>query len=97
MTPLIWSPQAQRDLEAIRTYITRDSARYAELMVQRIVAGIERLARFPESGRVVPERSDSTIREVIVDGYRVVYRYRGEAAEIVTVFRGSRSFPTDLT
>ncbi len=36
------------------------------------------------------------IREVIVDPYRVVYRFRGEAVEIITVFRGSRSFPTDL-
>ena len=96
MTALIWSPQAQRDLDSIRAYITKDSARYAELVVQRIIGGVERLALFPESGRVVPERGDPAIREVIVDAYRVVYRYRGHAAEIVTVFRGSRAFPSNL-
>ena len=96
MTALIWSPQALQDLEAIRAYIARDSARYADLVVQRIMAGVERLARFPESGRIVPERSEPSIREVIVEAYRVVYRYRGDAAEVITVFRGSRSFPADV-
>ncbi len=96
MNLLTWSPEAQRDIEGIRAYIAEDSARYADWVVRRIMATAERLAAFPESGRVVPERNDPMIREVIVDPYRVVYRFRGEAVEIITVFRGSRSFPTDL-
>ena len=48
---------------------------------------------FPESGRVVPELDRPEIREVIVKPYRVVYRYRGKAVEIVTVFRASRQIP----
>lgn len=96
MTTLTWSPEAQRDLESIRAYIAEDSARYADLVVRRIVATVERLAVFPESGRMVPERNEPDIREVIADPYRVVYRFRGGAVEIVTVFRASRSFPTGL-
>jgi toxin ParE1/3/4 len=88
-----WSPQSLRDLEAIRAYIAQDSPRYADLMVERIVSAVERLAVFPESGRIVPERNDSTIREVIVRPYRVVYRVRPQLVEIVTVFRGSRLLP----
>ena len=57
MTKLIWSPQALRDLEAIRDYIAVDSPRYAALVVERIVVGLERLRDFPESGRVLPERN----------------------------------------
>jgi len=93
VTAPTWSPEAQRDIESVRSYIAADSARYADLVVRRIVAVVERLAVFPESGRIVPERNDPTIREVIVNPYHVVYRYRGETVEIVTVFRGSRSFP----
>ena len=93
MTAIIWSPQSLRDLEGIRAYIAQDSPRYAELVVQRIVAGVERLEAFPESGRVVPELDRPEIREVIVKPYRVVYRYRREAVEIVTVFRSSRQIP----
>jgi plasmid stabilization system protein ParE len=60
------------------------------LTVRRVVAAVERLRAFPESGRVVPERAAPDIREVIVGRYRVVYRRKSGAVEIATVFRGSR-------
>ena len=90
MTEVTWSPESLRDLESIRDYIARDSRTYADLVVRRIVAAVERLGMFPESGRIVPELNLPSIREVIVRPYRVVYRLREGAAEVVTVFRGSR-------
>ena len=93
MTPIIWSPQAFRDIESIRAYIAEDSPRVAELVVGRIIQAVERLRIFPESGRKVPERNDPEIREVIESPYRVVYRVRAGTVEIATVFRASRLFP----
>jgi plasmid stabilization system protein ParE len=93
VTALFWSPQAERDVLAIRAYIAEGSSQYADLVVRRIVAGVERLADFPESGRIVPEGNDPILREVIVAPYRVVYRRGVAAIEIVTVFRASRLFP----
>jgi addiction module RelE/StbE family toxin len=81
------------DLESIRDYIARDSPRYADLVVRRLVAAVERLEAFPQSGRIVPERNTEDIREIIVKPYRLVYRLRPEFVEIVTVFRASRLFP----
>lgn len=93
MTAIIWSPQAIRDVESIRAFIAQDSPAYADLIAERLVAAVERLQPFPESGRIVPERQDPAIREVIVPPYRIVYRLRGGFVEIATVFRGSRQFP----
>ena len=93
MRKLLWSPQALRDLEGIRDYIAIDSARYAALVIERIIDGVDRLSIFPESGRIVPERNDPSIREVIVKPYRVVYRLKPKLVEIATVFRASRMFP----
>jgi addiction module RelE/StbE family toxin len=93
VTQIIWSPQALRDIEAIRAYIAEDSPRVAELVVGRIVKAVERLEAFPESGRKVPERNDPEIREVLESPYRIVYRMRIAAVEIATVFRASRLFP----
>jgi addiction module RelE/StbE family toxin len=93
VTSVVWSPQSLHDVESIRTYVAEDSAAYAELVVRRIVAAVERLHTFPESGRMVPERNAPDIREVIVSPYRVVYRLRLDVVEIATVFRGSREFP----
>jgi len=96
LTDLFWSPQSLLDLDSIRTYIAESSPLYADLVVRRIVAAVGRLRTFPESGRIVPERATSDIREVIVEPYRVVYRFRGGRAEIVTVFRASRLFPGSI-
>lgn len=96
MTAVVWSPQSLHDVESIRTFIAQDSTTYAELVVRRIVAAVERLQVFPESGRIVPERDVPEIREVIAAPYRVVYRLRPSCVEIVTVFRGSRDFPESV-
>lgn len=94
MTTIRWSPQAVRDIESIREYIAHDSQRYADLVASRIIASVERLRAFPQSGRVVPERGDPEIREVIVGPFRVVYRHRADTVEIATVFRSSRLLST---
>lgn len=59
----------------------------------RIVAVVERLERFPLSGRIVPERRSPSLREVIVFRFRIVYRVSPGTVEIATVFRGEQPFP----
>jgi toxin ParE1/3/4 len=90
---ILWSPRSLRDLESIRAHIAEDSPLYADLVVQRLTRTPERLQQFPESGRVVPERGEADLREVIVRPFRVVYRVGAEAIEIVTVFHASRVPP----
>ena len=92
MIELIWSPRAVADLEEIRTFIDTDSPAWADLTVRRIVAAVERLEQFPDSGRMVPERQSPELREVISGNFRIVYRRRASTVEIATVFRGSRDF-----
>ncbi len=95
MKTVIWTLQTLEDVEAIREYVARDFVRYAELLVERIVAAVERLDRFPLSGRVVPEVGDDSVREVIHGSYRIVYRVKAEAVEVLTVFHAARLLMLD--
>ncbi len=90
-----WSPQAIHDVQSIKSYISRDSPIHAGIVARRIVQAAERLAAFPESGRVVPEFGDPRVREVLWQDYRIVYRIAGDGVEIATVFHGS--LPIDAT
>jgi toxin ParE1/3/4 len=90
---LIWSPRALDDLDMIRDHIARDSAAYAELVLIRLLVAPERLVRFPESGRMVPEFGLPNLREIIVSPFRIVYRLRGDVVEVVTVFHSARVLP----
>ena len=60
------------------------------LFVTKIISGVSHLRRFPEMGRVVPEANNSSIRELISGNYRIVYRIKGDAVEIITIYHGSR-------
>ena len=90
MTRVIWTRGAVEDVEAVKAYVARDSVRYAALLAERIVAAVDRLELFPESGRVVPEVGDESLREVIYGAYRIVYRIKAESVEVVTVYHAAR-------
>ena len=90
MIRIIWAPQAIEDIEAIRTFVARDSAHYADLLVERIVEAVDRLETFPRSGRLVPETRDESLREVVYENYRIVYRVKSDTIEVLTVFHGAR-------
>jgi toxin ParE1/3/4 len=63
---LAWSPEAIEDIEAIASYIERDSPWYARAVVLKIVETAEAIPDHPELGRIVPEIDDKSIRERFV-------------------------------
>jgi toxin ParE1/3/4 len=90
MAQVRWTPQAADDLDAIAEFIARDSPQFAGLFVADILQSVDRLADFPASGRMVPEIGEKSIREVIFGSYRIIYRLRSEAVEVLTVHHGAR-------
>ncbi|WP_413935764.1 type II toxin-antitoxin system RelE/ParE family toxin [Nitrospira sp. BLG_1] len=91
MIRIEWTEPAVSDLENIHEYIARDSAEYADAVVERLVLSVDRLASFPESGRLVPEASDPKIRELLSQNYRVIYRLRKGVAQILAIVLGARN------
>ena len=90
MTILEWTEPAIADLENIREYIANDSAEYAGAVIERLITSVERLKSFPESGRLVPEAPNTRVREILVSGYRIIYRLRKGRAQIVSVVHSAR-------
>ena len=88
---VIWSRRALLDVEHIRDYIAQDSPAYAQPFVERLLHATRHLPQFPHSGRAMPEAENLSIREVIYQGYRIIYRLRSDTIEIVMVVHGSRN------
>jgi plasmid stabilization system protein ParE len=76
-------------VEYIALYIAQDNPDAAVRWVVELFDAVERLADFPQSGRIVPEVGIRRIREVIFGAYRVIYSVR-DRVEILTVRRGSQ-------
>lgn len=91
MIRLEWTDPAVADLENIHDYVARDSPEYAAALTERLILSVDQLTAFPESGRPVPEASDPRVRELQVEGYRLVYRIRKGTLQILGVIHGARS------
>jgi len=89
---LLWTEPGLNDLKAIRDYIAKDSQTYAAGFVESLLSAVERLREFPRLGRVVPEAHVPDIRELIFRGYRIIYRVKRPAIEILAVIHGCRDF-----
>ncbi|MBS3780504.1 MAG: type II toxin-antitoxin system RelE/ParE family toxin [Desulfovermiculus sp.] len=92
---LIWSPTARLDLKDITAFIAEDNVVAANQLRGNILQKVERLCDFPESGRIVPEINDFSVREIICKPCRIVYRVNHEKRiiEIVRVWHAARGVP----
>jgi len=79
------------DLEEVRRWcVEQDAPEVGERLLGEIVAAIEGLTDFPESGRVVPEFGVEGLREIVHPPFRIVYRLEAERVRIVRVWRSER-------
>ncbi len=86
-----WSARSRIDLQELKNYIGQDSPHYARRFIARIIASVENLAGFPDIGREVPEAEErEDVRELIFQGYRIIYLRQPDRIYIVTVIHGSR-------
>jgi len=85
---ITFAASAVNDLETIRDwYIEQQVPDVGEKLLREIIAQVERLTNFPESGRIVPEFEIMNLREIIFPPFRIVYRLDKNRARIVRVWR----------
>lgn len=80
-----WSPRFIKRITEIGDYIAEEYPITALRVSQDIIKSIERLEKFPKSGRVVPEFNNPEIREVIHPPYRILYQEYEDVVEILTI------------
>jgi addiction module RelE/StbE family toxin len=89
---VFWTPRAVEDLKTIARFIHEDNRQAARRFADRIKHRAESLCRFPNRGRVLPEIGRDDVRELIEGNYRIAYRVRKDAVDILTVFEGHQLF-----
>jgi plasmid stabilization system protein ParE len=92
---VIWAPAARLDLRELASYIAESRPNAAAHFIQQVFQVVEHLTDFPESGRIVPEFDDPSIREIIRRPCRMVYRVKSQVrvVEIARVWHAARGTP----
>lgn len=93
---VVWSPRAIEDVEAIASFIAKDSPSYAAAVVRKVLDTTTNLNKFPLSGRVVPELGNPAIREKLVYSYRIIYQVEADTITIAAVIHGKRLLESEI-
>lgn len=80
---VVWTERATRRLVEIHDFIARESREKAIAVSETLIDGSEQLTHYPLSGPVLPE--DGAYRQLVIDGYRVVYQVHDELVSIMTI------------
>ena len=90
---VIFAPRAERDLESAVRYITQHAgSEIAHRFGMQLVNKALTLSKVPERGRTVPEVG-LPFREIFFRSYRIVYRVRAEAVEVIRFWHAARGTP----
>ena len=83
MMKVTWTLVAIERLESIHDFIAETSSDRADKVHERLLVAADQLKSHPLSGPVLPE--DGAYRQLVVDGYRIVYRVSEDAVFVNTV------------
>jgi plasmid stabilization system protein ParE len=88
---ITFAASAVKDLEDMQSwYADQQVPDMGRRLIKELIYQAERLADFPESGRVVPEFEIANLREIIYPPYRIVYRLDRKRVSVVRVWRSER-------
>jgi toxin ParE1/3/4 len=88
-----WAESASDDLSEIASYIAKDSEFYAAAVVRELIEAARSLDVFAHRGRMVPEFRDPSVRELLVQDYRLVYQVTETAVHVLRIVHGARRLP----
>lgn len=87
---VIWSTEALVDLETIYYFLAEKSEQAAQRITENILARIEQIETFPESGAIQETLKSTGIeyRYLVEGSYKIIYSYHAErqVSYIETVF-----------
>ncbi|MCG2587256.1 type II toxin-antitoxin system RelE/ParE family toxin [Rhodohalobacter sulfatireducens] len=93
---IVWSPTAQNKIKEILEYISEDNPSAALNLINDFERKVENLRENPESGRIINEITNPSIRELVVhENYGIIYEIGDDVIEILTVRHFRQNFSAD--
>ena len=96
MCNIVFSPEAIKDLEEIKAYITEElcNEQAAIKIVSKILKNIRMLSHYPESGALLSSiiDFDTNYRFLVCGKYVAFYRIEDNDVRIVRILYGRRNF-----
>ncbi len=87
-----WTRAARDQLDEALEYIARDAPEAASDLLTRVLSASASLSVLSERGRPVPEAMRASVRELLVDPFRLVYLVEAERVVVLAVLHQRQDF-----
>lgn len=78
-------------LATLATILQRAQKKYSKLTIRKLFERTDILKTYPKAGRVVPEKNDENVRELIEGSYRIIYEIVSpDQINILAVYHSAR-------
>lgn len=92
MVKIGWSENARERFREILEYHDTHNSEYSVKLIKKVQNQLDLLKKFPQIGRLVPEKNSQNAREVFVDNYRLIYVFLEEKISIVSILHFKQNF-----
>lgn len=82
-----FSGNAKEQLAEIKSYIAEDNPGRAVRHIKNLIERIKRILEFPNIGKVNPVYNREDIREIAIEGYKIIYQVRSKRIIVLVVYR----------
>jgi toxin ParE1/3/4 len=91
MKAFILSPEAERDLDAIKAYLLKEAGvRMTRRIIRELRAGIRFIGKNPEAGHAREDLTGEPVKFWPVFSYLIVYSQGKKPVEIARILHGKR-------
>jgi plasmid stabilization system protein ParE len=87
---ILFTSRARREMREILGFIAQDNLDAASRLAERIMSGLDHKARYPKSGRVIPEVPEHPARELVMPPCRIFYITDQTTLHVLSIMRSER-------
>lgn len=87
---IVWTRAAAAALDEAIGFVAEDSPRNAVTLLNRVLDAAASLSSLADRGAPIPEIDDPTVRQLLPDPYRLIYRVQPDQVTILTVLHQRR-------
>ncbi len=82
-----FSQNAKDQLMEIKAFIAMDNPQIAAKHIQKVLQRIKNFMKYPFLGKVNPVYNREDIREIAIEGYKVIYRITPKSVLILVIYK----------
>ena len=82
-----FSQTAKDQLNEVKDYIAKDNPETAAKHIKKVINRIKKVLAYPYIGKVNAVYNQENIREIAVEGYKVIYQIGSKSINILVVYK----------